>query len=643
MSAQTQVWVWQPANGEKEVAFQHPSDLPYDDEATAKARFLDQIRGPRLARISPATILQSKGQLALIAEQGATREVPKSVILPWYEGLLLLEELEAVQGADASRHPAWCNSELKAVLDQERSKFRNGLLSSALYTEKRLITTAVTGARFSDADDKEWTYRRENLRPDEKLSLTEGEDAGGFFKIRDIIGYLPPWEAFCHEKCGLYQDFYAVRWEFPHSEVDYSRVENGCAGTIGATWEPDECIPAHLDPLRVGAKRAWIKKRREKEQRLADERTRSQMASKRRAEPEPPPAAAKRPSPEAQKAPEPVKRARIKRDGTPLERDLFRSARGHDFAPGDGEKSFTGVRTGWPKKPEEYPKGFGCADPPGFCWEGCDCMDDQRPQRSWETNKAWLEDNVRNAAALTAIDTLSQQTRFVRRRGQVTKMCFFETPQTVLPNQVHSRAALDLATVIERGVMKVLSAMPLPSLAASREVRAHIPARAVLFEDLDYEPLRFDASLPAGEELPTWLRVDADDGRLITEDTPQLSKPLQMKVEFLHAEGPVGAVPFSIVPSGPALWTDVTPGLAQRFADVRQCPLEVGAREALAEQFSEVYDFSSKSSRERTLGEWLEAMSTILRMLRSTAVSNVSLAAVHKAPPQKASAQTRGP
>ena len=42
-------------------------------------------------------------------------------------------------------------------------------------------------------------------------------------------------------------------------------MENGCGETVGATWEPDECLPAGLDPLRVAAKRTWIRARREKE------------------------------------------------------------------------------------------------------------------------------------------------------------------------------------------------------------------------------------------------------------------------------------------------------------------------------------------------------------------------------------------
>lgn len=33
------------------------------------------------------------------------------------------------------------------------------------------------------------------------------------------------------------------------------------------------------------------------------------------------------------------------------------------------------VRIGWPLKPTDYPKGYGVADPPGFCLKTCDPVD----------------------------------------------------------------------------------------------------------------------------------------------------------------------------------------------------------------------------------------------------------------------------
>jgi len=177
--------------------------------------------------------------------------------------------------------------------------------------------------------------------------------------------------------------------------------------------------------------------------------------------------------------------------------------------------------------------------------------------------------------------------------------------------------------------MNVLKAMPLPALIESREPHAHVPARAVLFEDLDYEPLRFDATVTNGAELPSWLQVDADDGHLTVDEGAQLPLPLQLKVDFLHAEGVVGSAKCSILPpSAPqTLWKDLTPPLANQFSDLQACPLDRGVRECLHEQFEEVYDFRQGWPRELTLGAWLEAMARILRMLRSATVANVAASA----------------
>merc|ERR1719330_2139065 len=185
------------------------------------------------------------------------------MILPWYEGLLLLEELEAPLGKSGRLQAAWLDNNLKTVLEQARGKRRR--LNSSGYIEERLLDTSATGARFVDDTDQEWHYRRKNVKTGETAQLPDSKDGEGVFGFKEILGYLPPWEAFTNEKCGFYQDFYLVKWQYPFSEVDYSSVENGCPSVQGATWEPDECLPAFLDPLRLAAKRAWVKQRRELE------------------------------------------------------------------------------------------------------------------------------------------------------------------------------------------------------------------------------------------------------------------------------------------------------------------------------------------------------------------------------------------
>merc|ERR1711963_1227834 len=97
------------------------------------------------------------------------------------------------------------------------------------------------------------------------------------------------------------------------------------------------------------------------------------------------------------------------------------------------------VRTGWPRTPEEYPPGYGVASPPGFCSTFCDCMDDARMQHHWEVHKAWLEDRQRTQDVKCTIEAFS------RRSGvEVRGRSDFQTAQTKLPDQTHSRAALDL-------------------------------------------------------------------------------------------------------------------------------------------------------------------------------------------------------
>lgn len=634
-NASSQVWVWAPARESSET-FEHPSDLP-GDELTAKARWEQNKRGPRLARISPATLLKMQGNIALIAEQGATREVPKSMVLPWYEGLLLLDELEQTCEKTGALQAEWRNDELRQVLEQERTKFKN--ISGALYAERRLINLSVTGKNFIDQANMKWQYRRENVKGDDKAGLVDGEDAHGYFKLKKVEDYLPPWQAFCHEKCGFYQDFYLVRWEYPFSEVDYSKVENGCPTTVGATWEPDECLPAHLDPLRILCKRNWIKRQREVEQK---------RVAVKRPGPSPPagPDGAKRLrsdgsvgtpegltpqtdglTPSAVATPSNVVKTKYRRDGKLLERDEFHLSIGHDFLP-EVEANLAGIRSGWPKAPQDYPPGYRVANPPGFCWEGCDCMDDQRPQRSWETHKAWLEEKGRTQNALAAIELFSRQTHFVRRRGQVSKMCFFETATDQLGDQTHAKAALDLAGSIGRRIGEVLKVVPIHSIIAGHPGPVvAVQALAFLSEEHDAEPLRYEGSLMGGGALPAWLQLDEETGALQATHH-NLIQNLHLQVELFHSEGAVGKAECIITPQRPTgskpPWIVATGNIIARFNNVDVCPIERGARAVLGERLSEIYDFNQRVPVEVSLGQWLKTTGLILRMLRSTAVAHIT-------------------
>lgn len=620
------VWVWSPA-GDSNNDFQHPSEIPLDLES-AKVRWMQNRRGPRLARISRADLLQTKGSMHLIAENGATREVPKFMVLPWYEGLLLLDTLVEATRDNAVLKAEWLDDELLKLLEQERVKYKS--LKGPLYMEKKLVNTAITGASFFDKDEREHHYRRENVKGDDMAGLVEGVGTEELYKIKEVIGYLPPWEAFCNEKCGFYQDFYLVRWDHPFSEVDYSKVENGCSTTAGSTWEPDECLPPQLDPLRVASKQAWIRRQRDVE---------NKKAVARRTAP-PSPEGAKRPRTEAFKAEPPppktkTKLAQFRRDGKALEADMFRLSEGHDFDFGDMEdKNLANVRTGWPKAPQDYPPGYRVANPPGFCWEGCDCMDDQRVQHAWEVTKAWLEDRERTRKAKVCIDNLTQQVTMLRRRGEVRKMHYFEALTEKMPDMTHARAAIDLAGRIARRIADALQAMPLGSLSAnSSGPPVTIPAVAFLTEEHDALPLRYEAADP----LPGWLRLDEETGALRVSSAPDFIEEVTFTVKLHLTEGCKGKAQCTVIPPLPAgsraPWSACTGNIMAHFNNLDACLLDRHARSVLSERLADIWDFQQRAPREVSLAKWLHVIATVMRMLRSTAVAHITPGAPREVAP----------
>jgi len=605
------------------------------DEAAARACFIDQLRGPRVSRIRPARKLKSEGNRAFIAEQGATRWVPDFMLLHWYEGLLILEELEAAEGKPGHLQAAWWDEEMRSILNRERARNNKTQFGSALYAKRFLLHIAVTG--------KERYYRRKTSQEVEESSLVAGEDSGGSFGMQKIIGYLPPWEAWHNEKCGFYQDFYQVLWDSPYSEIEYASVENGCVSQKGATWEPDECLPSDLDPLRLAAKHAWIQKRSEQEHKqLADQKAAARPQPSDASSPKalksphglgasssPPPAAAlviKRERPNDVPAPA-VKKARTRRDGTPLDQDLLRSDIGHDFASEGVEMLVDQVCSGWPKQPQDYPPGFKAAGPPGFCSRLCDCMDDRRAQQPWETRKSWLEESARSAAASGAVQAFAAQTQYVFRRGLNSGQCFLQPwKYEVYPDLTYAKAAAELATMLEQTIKVVLAHLPWNSLiVASHPV--HVPAMAFLSADMDYKPLRFSARLAEGSgttSLPPWFQLDADSGLLMVTRQPLPSElPLRLRVDLKHAEGKVAEASCGVtseqIGSSSAPWCMAIAKVAQFYHDPNRLHLEPGVRKALHEHFGEIYDVGGRAPREVPLGAWLDVAARILRLLRSTA------------------------
>ncbi|CAK9050234.1 unnamed protein product [Durusdinium trenchii] len=478
--------------------FVHPGELPVDPDL---ARRIQDLTGPEVAQISRATVLDHNAGIVLIERQdGRKEEVPKSRILHWFEGVLILQAIKN------SKVPVgWMTRDFETVLTQQMARM-SSLSYSINYVEQRLLNEAVTGSKFIDLQGVQHNFRRRGLLEKEKENrvsklVSGGDIPSGFWKIKTLSGYMPPWEAF-HE-FSLYQDFYLVLWDTPYERVDYAKEPNGC-GLPSATWEPDECLPPHLDELRLREKRSWIQRKRAEaeapELRNGEKRKASHRASHS----------------------EPLsKLRRWQRDMSPLCADMFQFKLGHDFKP---ELLPENIREGWPKRPQEYPKGYGCADPPGFCHERCDCMDDGRPQQPWETHKHWLEDSRTSRGAAMAIEHLSAQSTFVRRRGQVTNMHHHFETLKIYPYQDPHKAAYDeirlLAELVQTLILQAMQEVPLRSLF-DRTDQVRIPIAAFRLEN-DYVPLKFLAN-------HSWLSVGVEDGLLMAlADPPHV--PFQVKV-----------------------------------------------------------------------------------------------------------------
>lgn len=174
-------------------------------------------------------------------------EVNVDAALPVPEGMFVLDAVNSL-----SIKPSW-----SASLEGLRSMGRTTTASQ--YVRDRLLDVAVTGPKFVDHRGKTHNYRRRRMgKVAPKKVEHASELSGELHAVDELVHYKPPWEAVVHEKCGLYQDYYLVRWASPHNKADYSDEVLGGSNFPGCTWEPDECIPDDLDTERVKAKQRWV-------------------------------------------------------------------------------------------------------------------------------------------------------------------------------------------------------------------------------------------------------------------------------------------------------------------------------------------------------------------------------------------------
>ncbi|CAJ1378506.1 unnamed protein product [Effrenium voratum] len=404
-----QCWVWFRPLGSETSGPRDAAALPHTSAAHEERR-RNGLWGHQAYRLAPAVFVGDAEDMVVVKEMRDSKaqlKVRPGLVLDYYEGLLVLEAL-ALSDAQCP----WFEH-VKDILEKEKLQ-RN--LSPSLYVSKKLLTAAVTGPQFVTREGQVVAHRRAPLRAD---GPQEVEAPPGWYQVDRLLEYLPPWEAFVHPKCGLYQDYYLVQWAPPHAMDSYADTPQGCEQFPHATWEPDECLPDELDALRISAKKRWLEAQREKEKDGGNPRKFVRSVG------EEVKADRKRLVEEV-----PAARKLAKVYNLDLHRHMkhgLREALHTELTEGDKHR----IQTGWPKRQSEYPPSFGPAMPPGFCWDSCRCMEDWHTGPQTDEGKSWLDHVLRDQKLKAAIESFKTQ-QFLQVRGKVTNQGYFQ-PLTVAP------------------------------------------------------------------------------------------------------------------------------------------------------------------------------------------------------------------
>jgi len=611
-------WFWRGAESST-AALRDPSALPVDGRQH-ELRVRRNLWGPRWARLCPGRVLGVKGKWATVDDLESKRQekVPASMLLPQYEGLLVLDAVSKME----PKVP-WLTDKLVTVLESERAKYKH-FLSAHLYYTNKLHNIAVTGPNFFGASGSAISHRRQLQA---RGAPGEGEASEGWFAVQGLADYLPPWEAFLHPKCGIYQEFYMVQWGAPHNKTDYAYVEHGCDTQAGATWEPDECLPEDLDSLRVGVKRRWAEQQKEREGREREvlERERREREAK-----------AKEGGEDGER---PAKAPRLY---NPMRLDLLKDVASPEVGHGvhnllrsteDSE-----IKKGWPKSQEEYPPGFGPAEPPGCCGALCDCMEDWHlGRKSLDAGRPWVDTQIRSTACDAAVLTFTTtQKEHVARRGLVSGMHFLEAA-----TDRHKRE--DITQVaFAAGFSKFL-------LGTLREAAQRIPLEALLTDAEGPRPgclIRMLAAGFASEEIhpeaggpfiplqyeaatPSFLHVNAGTGAVsLCGEKPDASTgqviPLSFKLGSMFGKFDSRMdcrIDINAPESGDPMLHSLTSKVVAKVPRLEP----PGLLEVVKERLSPIYSFEASACLEGSFSEWVEAVWSASLVTRAVSVSQLVL------------------
>eukprot|EP00930_Biecheleria_cincta_P068273 TRINITY_DN5551_c0_g1_i2.p1 TRINITY_DN5551_c0_g1~~TRINITY_DN5551_c0_g1_i2.p1 ORF type:complete len:631 (-),score=114.70 TRINITY_DN5551_c0_g1_i2:6-1898(-) len=602
-AANTQCWIFVvPGNASKP---RDPSELPHS-EPMHRVRIEQKIYGSKAYQLCPAIMMRDLGEKNLVQVrttkdgQNIVLKVKAGLVLDWFEGLLLLDAMQRTPSAQKACD--WYEG-LQGILAKEKA--RRNLLAS-IYVTQKLLNAAVTGPLFPSWDGKEFYHRRTPLRKDPPAEVP-GPPPAGFYKVDRLLEYLPPWESFVNPRCGLYQDFYLVLWAGPQPKESYASWPNGCEAQPHATWEPDECLPDELDTMRVACKKRWLDAQREKEKTLSRQGSGEEEGS----------SGTKRSAEEAGLP-----------DGQPRPAKYF-----PDICERTVQHAFTSdvdivlednskIKSGWPKRIDEYPGGYSAVEPPGYCMDACTCMEDWHLGELKDPSLSWLSNPVSDRVLASTTQMFRNNQDIHRERGTVSNQCYFEPPLL---------SAEEIARLHEGG--KRLLAFSKSIRTEMREAGSPLPLNAVMesgAEDILSSLLQAYLTVPTGEgsgpfqpltfekqEGPEWLSVQRSTGRVSVNrsmvreakgeslplvlvlsrmaDNNQVSPDLRVDLK-LHVTHP--AIP-------PKLET-ITGKLMDQFRQQK-----ASFQTTLRELVQEVYDFDERSLKSVSLAQWMRVMKNL--------------------------------
>jgi len=510
---------------------------------------------------------------------------------------------------------------------------KNLRLSPVLYVEKKLLDSAVTGPCCLDSNGAAWAHRRRPLRQDNPAAA-EPSPAAGWYQVTAVAEYLPPWEALVHKKCGLYQEYYMVRWGPPFDKIDYSNTEHGGEGP-GTTWEPDECLPDTLDELRTSAKKAWLAQAQKRELREKEELAVKRSASEKEL--------IKRVSAESgdqDAGAEKTRRTDLNPKRLKLCPDVSHPSVGHVVSSLPKSTDEAMIKKDWPKTLDDYPYNHPPAQPPGCC-SICSCMEDWHLGELPDKAKSWISDQSRDALAERAMQAFTDQSGLVRKRGAVSNMFFAEAGAGVkfqrLPEQGGDAQASfwALSKRLKEVAMQVAQAMPLGALKGPRGAQAmqclgrlngHVlpVSRDVEYVGRSgpYEPIQFEV----GAGSPDWLTLSSSGEVIIGDNFPAIQPQKVPLTVSLTCEQPNGLPQQTF--SAIVLPQDSSNGSKALETHTQEVVREVQGlpepqRGYVEARLAPIFDFSAKQCRAAHLGTWLKAVYEASIMLQTAASANV--------------------